>query len=115
MSQLPPDVQKRLIELQKMTEDAARLESEIRVLERELNEINEVLSAISGLPDDAPVYKSVGHILVRKTKSEVAKELEDRKEIVEMKLGAKRKQLAELRREIERREKELRQLASLVK
>jgi prefoldin beta subunit len=53
-------------------------------LDLELNESERALKTLEDVPSDAKVYKSAGAILVEKRKDDVVKELEERKEFLEM-------------------------------
>ena len=55
-------------------------------LEALLNEIEAALKELEKVPDDTPVYKAVGGILVRKTKKEVVEELETKKTLTSEKI-----------------------------
>ncbi len=104
MAQLPPEVQRLLVDYQNLQEQYVRLDSELKVLRRELSEIEDVITTLKTLPEDTDVYKSVGHILVKRRREDVLKELEERKELLDIKIKSKENQLKLLEKQL--REKE---------
>ncbi|MEM4717235.1 MAG: prefoldin subunit beta [Desulfurococcaceae archaeon] len=106
---LPPEVQQLVIQYQTLRDHYARIETELRVVEAELSEIDNIMDTLKNLSDDAELYKAVGHVLVRKTKSDVVKELEERKELLTIKRDKFRKQLEFLTKQINDLENKLRE------
>jgi len=86
--------------LKEKLEQAQRLQGELEAilnqryqLEVTLKETEKSLQELDKLDDDAPIYKSVGTLLVRvKSKDEIKKELEDSKEMIELRLKTVLKQ-----------------------
>ena len=108
MAQLPPEVQRLLIDYQSLQEQYVKLDSELKVLRRELSEIEDVITALKALPEDAEIYKSIGHVLVKRGRDDVLKELEERKELLDIKIKSKENQKKLL-------EKQLREKEALIK
>jgi prefoldin beta subunit len=106
---LPPEIQQLLIQYQAVREQYARIEAELRAVEAELSEIDSINSTLKDLDDNVELYKSVGHILVRKTRSEILKELEERKELLTIKRDKYKKQLDFLNKQIQDLENKLRE------
>ncbi|ESQ23586.1 MAG: prefoldin subunit beta [Acidilobus sp.] len=75
--------------------------------ESSLSEVEKVLERLNGLSDDAEVYRMTGFILVRSTKAELVKELQDRKEELELKIKALKNQEDLVKGELERLASEL--------
>jgi prefoldin, beta subunit, archaeal len=75
--------------------------------ESSLSEVEKVLERLNGLSDDAEVYRMAGFILVRSTKAELVKELQDRKEELELKIKALKNQEDLVKGELERLASEL--------
>ena len=107
---LPPEVQQALIEYENLRNMLVKIEAELRITESEIAEINEILDNIKELPDDVELYKSIGHILLKKDRESVVKELEERKELLLVKQQKYRKQLEILRRQVSDSEKKVRDL-----
>ncbi len=61
-------------------------------IEMEVAESDRALDTLKDVPDDAKVYRSVGAVLVEKPKDNVVKELEERKEFLEMRMKVLQKQ-----------------------
>jgi prefoldin beta subunit len=98
---LPPEVQQLILQYQTLREHYARIEAELRTVEAELGEINSISDTLKNLDDNIELYKSVGHVLVKKTRSEVLKELEERKELLTIKRDKYMKQLDFLNKQIQ--------------
>ena len=107
---LPPEVQQALIEYENLRNMLVKIEAELRITEREIAEINEILDNIKELPENVELYKSIGHILLKKDRESVVKELEERKELLLVKQQKYRKQLEILRRQVSDSEKKVRDL-----
>ncbi len=108
--QLPPEVQQALVEYENLRNTLAKVETELRLAESELAEIEDILANLKELPDDAEVYKSVGHVLFKKKKEDVIKELEERKELLQIKQQKYKNQVELLRKQVSEAEKKLRDL-----
>lgn len=61
-------------------------------IEMEVAESDKALEVLKEVPDDAKVYKSVGAVLVEKERDKVVKELEERKEFLDMRAKVLQKQ-----------------------
>jgi prefoldin beta subunit len=83
-SQLPPNIQEKITRLQQLQNTMQQLVLQKQRLDLELNESERALKTLEDVPSDAKVYKSAGAILVEKRKDDVVKELEERKEFLEM-------------------------------
>ena len=83
-SQLPPNIQEKLTRLQQLQNTMQQLVLQKQRLDLELNESERALKTLEDVPSYAKVYKSAGSILVEKRKDDVVKELEERKEFLEM-------------------------------
>lgn len=110
--QLPPEIQQLVIQYQTLRDHYARIEAELRLVEAELSEIDSVMDTLKSLSDDAELYKAVGPILVRKTKADIVKELEERKELLTIKRDKYKKQLEFLSKQINDIESKLREALS---
>ncbi len=109
---LPPEVQQTLISYQTLRETYAKLEAELKIVESELAEIEQILSNIKDLPEDAEIYKLVGHVMVKKKKEDMTKELEEKKELLEIKKTKYKNQLDILAKQISDTESKLKELLS---
>lgn len=98
---IPPEVQTQLIKLQQLQKQLDNLTYERSVIDSELREINKILEELSKLSADTSVYKMVGNILVKKDKTAIEQELNDRKEILELRSRTYLKQESLLRKQFE--------------
>ncbi|EZQ03870.1 MULTISPECIES: prefoldin subunit beta [Acidianus] len=107
---LPPDLQTQLVKLQQLQSQLDRLTYERSVIESELREVNKVLEELSMISTDSSVYKIVGNVLLKKDKSSIEKELNDRKEILELRSRTYQKQESLLRKQYEDLQKKINEL-----
>ncbi|BBG24411.1 prefoldin subunit beta [Sulfuracidifex tepidarius] len=98
---LPPELQTQLGKFQQLKDQLDKLLQEKAVVEGELKEINKVLEELSSLPADATLYKIVGNIFVKTEKAKVESELNDRKDLLELRSKAYQKQEGLLRKQLE--------------
>ncbi len=105
---LPPQLESKLIEAQKLQEELNRIVQERVALESEKNEIERVLKLLEET-QVGEVYKSVGGILVKVSKEKVVNELKDRLELLEIRLEKLRKQETQLRQRLEKLISEIRE------
>ncbi len=107
---LPPEVQQALIEYENLRNMLAKIEAELKLTEGELAEIDEILSNLKELPDEVELFKSIGHILIKKDKESIKKELEERKELLQLKQQKYKNQIDILRKQVAESEKKLKDL-----
>ncbi len=107
---LPPEVQQALVEYENLRNLLAKVETELRLTESELAEIEDILLNLKDLPEDVELYKSIGHILIKKKKDDVVKELEERKELLKVKGQKYKNQVEILRKQLAESEKKLKDL-----
>lgn len=84
VEQLTPETQERLARLQQLQSTLQSLVVQKQRLDLEQRETERALKTLEDVPSGTKVYKSVGAILVEKDKDEVVKELNERKEFLEM-------------------------------
>ncbi len=78
--------------------------------ESSLSEIEKVLEVLNSLSDNAEVYKMSGFVLVKSTKGDLIKELQDRKENLELKIKALKNQEDLVKGELDKLAAELQKL-----
>lgn len=98
---IPPELQTQLLKLQQLQSQLERLTYEKSVIEGELREVNEVLKELANIPQDSPVYKIVGNLLIKQDRNNVQNELNERKELLELKSRTYQKQEGLLRKQFE--------------
>lgn len=109
---IPPELQTQLVKLQQLQDQLNRLLTEKNVIDSELREVNKILQELSQLPSGTTVYKIVGNLLVKTDKETVQKELDDRKEILELRSRTYQKQESLLRTQLEDLQKKVNELIS---
>jgi len=97
ISSLPPQVQQRLLRLQQLQQTLQGVLTQKQQLELELTEVEQALSELEKLADTAVIYKSVGSLLVKSEKAKVTTELNERKELLNMRINVLGKQEERLR------------------
>jgi prefoldin beta subunit len=86
IDQLPPQVQERLQRLQNLQNTLQQLLVQRQRIEMEQMESDKAMETLKTVTSDSKVYKSVGAVLVEKPRDDVVKELEERKEFLDMRL-----------------------------
>lgn len=90
---LPPQLQDQLGQLQNLQQQLQVTSQQRAQLEFQMKEAERALEELATVGDDAPVYRSVGGLLVKtEGKQAVEKRLKDDKEALEVRLGAYQKQ-----------------------
>ena len=97
---LPPEVQQYVVKLQQIQGQLSQILSEKQVVESELREVDRALGVLKNLDPQTPIFKSVGHLLIKVDKESVEKELNDKKEILELRLKSLSKQEELLRSQL---------------
>jgi prefoldin beta subunit len=92
ISDLPPHVQERLLRLQQRQQTLQTILRQKQQLELELTEIEQALNELETLTDSAIIYKSIGSLLVKTERPKMIKELNERKELLNMRTKVLSKQ-----------------------
>lgn len=90
--QIPPELQNRIMHLQQLQNQLNMIRLQKQSVELELREVERVLRELQNIPANEILYKSLGHILVKTTKEKIEKELNERKEILELRLETLKRQ-----------------------
>lgn len=116
ISRLPPQVQQRLLRLQQLQQTLQGVLTQKQQLELGLNEVEQALSELEKLSDAAVIYKSIGSLLVKSEKTKVTTELNERKELLNMRINVLGKQEERLRTQVknlqEKLQRDLRPISS---
>jgi prefoldin beta subunit len=112
---LPPAVQERLLRLQQLQQTLQSILTQKQQLELELLEVDQALSELEKTSEDGVIYKSIGSLLIKTEKPKVTSELNERKELADMRISVLGKQEERLRSQIkelnEKLQKDLRPLS----
>jgi prefoldin beta subunit len=97
LSQLPPQVQERLLRLQQLQRNLQTISAQKQQVELELTETDQALTELESLTEKAVIYKSIGSLLVKSEKTKVETELKERKELLDTRIQVLGKQEERLR------------------
>ena len=100
ISKLPPQVQQRLLRLQQLQQTLQGVLTQKQQLELELTEVEQALDELEKLTDNATIYKSIGSLLVMSEKGKVTTDLNERKELLDMRINVLGKQEERLRSQV---------------
>jgi prefoldin beta subunit len=97
ISKLPPRVQERLLRLQQLQQTLQSILVQKQNVELELTEIEQAMNELQELAEDAIIYKAVGSLLVKSGKAKITSDLNDRKELLNVRVSVLGKQEERLR------------------
>jgi len=100
ISRLPPQVQERLLRLQQLQQTLQSVLAQKQQVEIELTEIEQALSELQKMTDDAVIYKAIGSLLVKAEKAKITTDLNERKELLNTRATVLGKQEERLRPQI---------------
>jgi prefoldin beta subunit len=100
ISKLPPQVQQRLLRLQQLQQTLQAVLAQKQQLELEFTEVEQALGELEKLTDSATIYKSIGSLLVKAKKGKVITELNERKDLLNMRINVLGKQEERLRTQV---------------
>ncbi len=100
ISSLPPQVQERLLRLQQLQQTLQSVLAQKQQVEIELTEIEQALSELQKMTDDAVIYKAIGSLLVKSEKAKITADLNERKELLNTRATVLGKQEERLRPQI---------------
>ena len=109
ISQLPPQIQQRLLRLQQLQQNLQGVMAQKQQLTLQLSETENAVKELEKLADDAVVYKSIGALLVKAKKTKVSTELTERKDLVKMRVDVLAKQEERLRIQVKELQEKLQQ------
>lgn len=100
LAKLPPQLQERLLRLQQLQQTLQSVLVQKQQVELELTEVEQALSELQKVADDAVIYRSIGSLLVKTEKARVVADLNERKELLNMRATVLGKQEERLRSQI---------------
>jgi len=93
MKEISPQLQNQIAQYQQLQQQLQVLASQRVQLEAKLREIDGTLEELNKISNDAPIYKSIGMLLVRQDDREaLKKELEEHKETLTIRVKSLQKQ-----------------------
>ncbi|MEM3565858.1 MAG: prefoldin subunit beta [Candidatus Bathyarchaeia archaeon] len=109
LAKLPPQVQERLLRLQQLQQTLQSVLAQKQQVELELTEIEQALSELQKVADDAVIYRAIGSLLVKTDKAKVTADLNERKELLNMRASVLGKQEERLRSQMKELQTKLQQ------
>lgn len=97
ISKLPPHIQERLLTLQQRQQTLQTVLAQKQQVELELTEVEQALSELQEIADDTVIYKAIGSLLIKAEKLKVTADLNERKELLNMRVQVLGKQEGRLR------------------
>ncbi len=105
---IPAKLQNDLKTYQRLQQELGAVSQQRAQFELKLRETSRTLEEIQSLPEDTPMYRTVGGLLVKaKTKKDVIDQLTEDKETLEVRIKAVERQENHLRERYESMQKEL--------
>lgn len=105
---LPAKLQNDIKQFQRLQQELAVLEQQRMQFEMKLREAGSTLDELKNVPDDAPIYRPVGGLLVKATgKKEIEDLLNEEKETLEVRVKGHERNLSHLRERLQTMQKEL--------
>ncbi len=106
--ELPPHIQNQLAQMQELQRQASMVMQQRQQLELGVRELDRTIDALGKTAEDAPIYRSVGNLLIRtKDKGVLESELKDEKETAEVRLETVKRQENRLKERLTSLQKEL--------
>ncbi|MCS7119071.1 MAG: prefoldin subunit beta [Archaeoglobaceae archaeon] len=97
MSELPPQVQNLIAQLQQVQQQLQLVMTQRAQLEALLEETKQALDELQKADENTSIYKTVGGILVRESKDKVIKELTEKSESFDIRIKTLGRQEERLR------------------
>ncbi len=104
---LPPQVQNQLRQLQQFQQQLEITVQQRLQIDVRLRETENALEELNKLEENAPVYKSVGNLIIKADKDKLIKELQEEKETLEVRKKTLESQESKLKEKIEELQKKL--------
>ncbi|HHF56706.1 MAG TPA: prefoldin subunit beta [Thermoplasmatales archaeon] len=104
---LPPQVQNQLRQLQQFQQQLEITVQQRLQIDVRLRETENALEELNKLEENAPVYKSVGNLIIKADKEKLIKELQEEKETLEVRKKTLESQESKLKEKIEELQKKL--------
>ena len=83
LSQLPPQVQERLLRLQQLQQTLQSVLAQKQQVDMEKTEVEQTVAELQKTADDAVVYKAAGSLLIKAEKAKITEELNEKKEMLD--------------------------------
>lgn len=101
MQKLPPEVEKMLGKYQEVEAQLASVMTQKGTVISYIKEVDRALGILKDLPGDAIVYRSTGHVLVKVSRDDAIRDLEGKKEELEIRLTSLERMESILKKQLE--------------
>ncbi len=109
LSGLPPQVQERLIKLQRLQQTTQSILAQKQQVDLESSETEQALTELQKMTDEAIIYKAMGTILVKTERTKMITELTERKDLLNTRTTVLAKQEERLRSQMKDLQTQLQQ------
>jgi prefoldin beta subunit len=109
ISKLPPQVQERLLRHQQLQQSLQSILVQKQQVELEQTEVEQALTELQKVGDDAVVYKATGSLMVKAEKPRLITELTERKELLVTRVSILAKQEERVRSQLKEVQTKLQQ------
>ncbi len=109
LSGLPPQVQERLIKLQRLQQTTQSILAQKQQVDLESSETEQALAELQKMTDEAIIYKATGTILVKTERTKMIAELTERKDLLNTRTTVLAKQEERLRSQMKDLQTQLQQ------
>ncbi|MGC9517784.1 MAG: prefoldin subunit beta [Methanomicrobiales archaeon] len=82
--ELPQNIQHQIAQFQQLQQQAQAISMQKQNLELQLKETQKAMDELKKAEEDSEIYKTAGNLLVKVTKEEISKELDDKVETLEL-------------------------------
>jgi len=82
ISKLPPQVQERIMRLQQLQQTLQTILQQKQQVDMESAEIDQTIAELNKATDETTMYKAAGSLLIKANKTDVTKDLNERKELL---------------------------------
>lgn len=91
-TELPPQVQNQIAQLQQLQQQAQALLSQKSQIEMMIRETESAVKELEASPEGAVIYKSVGEVLFKADRAKLIEEFNEKKEVLDLRLKTLAKQ-----------------------
>jgi len=89
---LSPQLKEEILQIQQLQQQAQVMAQQRLQMEFQLKETEKAVEEVSKLKDTSEIYKNIGTLLIKSKKTEVSKELGEKKETLELRIKTFKKQ-----------------------
>jgi prefoldin beta subunit len=86
MQHIPPQLEQQLVQFQQIQKQAQTIAQQRLQFEIQLKEAEKALNELTKLGEKPEIYKSIGALLIKSDKEPIKKDLEEKKEALEVRI-----------------------------